>query len=93
MLDNTSQGRQVWVLIGGIELRLPELAFSAARRSGSGVVPAFARMERGRLRVDVAPSGDAHSAARALLAQVRAHPEEWVWWGKAGAVREVRGEK
>jgi hypothetical protein len=39
------------------------------------------------MRVDVYPAGDEQSAARALLDQVRQHPEEWVWWGKAGAIQ------
>jgi lauroyl/myristoyl acyltransferase len=86
MLDNTSQGTQVWTECDGVRLRLPDIGFRLAARSGSGLVPAFARLERGRIRVDVYPPGREQSAARALLDQVRQHPEEWVWWGKAGAV-------
>jgi lauroyl/myristoyl acyltransferase len=87
MLDNTSQGSQVWAECDGVRMRMPEIGFSVARRKACGLVPAFARLERGRLRVDVYEPGDEESAARALLCEVRAHPEEWVWWGKAGAIQ------
>jgi lauroyl/myristoyl acyltransferase len=87
MLDNTSQGAQTWAEADGLRMRLPAIAFKLAAREGSGLVPAFARMERGRLRVYVYPPGDEHAALRALLGQLRENPLEWVWWGKAGAIR------
>jgi len=87
MLDNTSQGTQTWTECDGVRVRLPEIGFKLAARDGGGLVPAFARLQCGRVRVDVYPPGDEHAAARALLEQVRQHPEEWVWWGKAGAIQ------
>jgi lauroyl/myristoyl acyltransferase len=87
MLDNTSQGTQTWVECDGIRLRLPDIGFKLAARAGAGLVPAFARLQRGCVRVDVYPPGDEQAAAYALLEQVRNHPEEWVWWGKAGAIQ------
>jgi lauroyl/myristoyl acyltransferase len=87
MLDNTSQGTQTWTECDGVRVRLPDIGFKLAARDGGGLVPAFARLQRGRVRVDVYPPGDEHAAARALLEQVRKHPDEWVWWGKAGAIQ------
>jgi lauroyl/myristoyl acyltransferase len=87
MLDNTSQGTQIWTECDGVSVRLPDIGFKLAARDGGGLVPAFARLQCGRVRVDVYPPGDEHAAARALLEQVRQHPEEWVWWGKAGAIQ------
>ena len=87
MLDNTSQGTQTWTECDGVRVRLPDIGFKLAARDGGGLVPAFARLQCGRVRVDVYPPGDEHAAARALLEQVRQHPEEWVWWGKAGAIQ------
>jgi len=87
MLDNTSQGTQTWAECEGVEVRLPDIGFRLAARKGGRLAPAFARLDRGRMRVDVYPAGDEQSAARALLEQVRQHPEEWVWWGKAGAIQ------
>ena len=86
MLDNTSQGTQTWTECDGVKLRLPDIGFRLAARKGRQLAPAFARLDRGRMRVDVYPAGDERAAARALLEQVRLHPEEWVWWGKAGAI-------
>jgi lauroyl/myristoyl acyltransferase len=88
MLDNTSQGTQTWTECDGVRVRLPDIGFRLAARDGGGLVPAFARLQRGRVRVDVYPPGDEHAAARALLEQVRKHPDEWVWWGKAGAIAQ-----
>ena len=87
MLDNTGQGQQVWTEWDGVKVRLPGIGFRLASREGAQLVPAFARLHRGRALVDVYPPGDEQAAARALLEQVRAHPEEWVWWGKAGAIQ------
>ncbi len=86
MLDNTSQGTQVWTECDGVRARLPDIGFRIAARKGGRVAPAFARLDRGRMRVDVYAAGDERTAVRALLDQVRRHPEEWVWWGKAGAI-------
>ena len=87
MLDNTSQGSQTWTECDGIRLRLPDLGFRLAARGRRGLATAFARLDRGRLRVDVYAPGDERAAARALLGQVREHPDEWVWWGKTGAIQ------
>ncbi len=86
MLDNTSQGTQTWTECDGVRMRLPDIGFKLAARKGGRLTPAFARLQRGHVRVDVYPPGDQQAAARALLEQVRQHPEEWVWWGKAGAI-------
>ena len=88
MLDNTSQGTQAWTGCDGVRIRLPDIGFKLAARDGGGLVPAFARLHQGRVRVDVYPPGNEQAAARALLDQVRQHPEEWVWWGKAGAIAQ-----
>jgi lauroyl/myristoyl acyltransferase len=87
MLDNTSQGTQTWTECDGVRVRLPDIGFKLAARKGAQLAPAFARLDRSRMRVDVYPAGDERAAARALLDQVRLHPEEWVWWGKAGAIQ------
>jgi lauroyl/myristoyl acyltransferase len=88
MLDNTSQGTQTWTECDGVRVRLPDVGFKVAARDGAGLVPAFARLQRGRVRVDVYPPGDEQAATRALIEQVRQHPEEWVWWGKARAIAQ-----
>ena len=88
MLDNTSQGRQTWAESEGIRMRLPDVGFRLARRDGTGVVPAFARLEDGCVHIKVYPPGDQAAAVHALLEEVRLHPDEWVWWGKAGAVAQ-----
>jgi len=87
MLDNTSQGTQMWAECDGVRMRMPDIGFRLAAREGGRLVPAFARFHRGRVRVDVYPPGDEQAALRGLLDQVRQHPEEWVWWGKAGAIQ------
>lgn len=88
MLDNTTQGTQTWTECDGVRMRLPDVGFKLAARRGSRLTPAFARLQRGRLRVDLYPPGDEQAAVHALLEQVRRHPEEWVWWGKAGAIAQ-----
>jgi lauroyl/myristoyl acyltransferase len=87
MLDNTSQGTQTWTECDGLRMRLPDIGFKLAARRGAQLTPAFARLQRGRVRVDIYPPGDEEAAVRALFEQVRQHPEEWVWWGKAGAIQ------
>lgn len=76
MLDNTSRGTQVWTECDGVKIRLPDVGFRLAARHGNGLAPAFARLDRGRIRVDVYPPGREQAAARALLDQVRRYPEE-----------------
>jgi lauroyl/myristoyl acyltransferase len=88
MLDNTSQGTQTWTECDGVRMRLPDIGFKLAARKGAGLTPAFARLDRGQIRVDVYPAGDQTAAVRVLLDQVRQHPEEWVWWGKEGAIAQ-----
>ncbi|MBN2465380.1 hypothetical protein JXD38_07130 [candidate division WOR-3 bacterium] len=87
MLDNTSQGTQTWAECDGVRMRLPATGFRLAAREGAGLVPAFARLERRRLRVCVYPPGDEQAALRVLLKHVREKPDDWVWWGKAGAIQ------
>ncbi len=86
MLDNTSRGRRTVVTVDDVRFAVPSLPFRMARSRGTGLVPAFCRFGRGRLRVCVYPPGDEEGAVRALLREVRAHPEEWVFWAKAGAL-------
>lgn len=92
MLDNTNQGSQQWVIVDGVRLRMPALPFRLAERAGTKVIPMFARLDRGRLRIDAGAAGDQEAAAASILGQVRAHPEEWIWWGKGGSVREAISE-
>lgn len=102
MLDNTSQGRQFLVELPSpvagdkVRFRLPTVPFQIARywanRSGGkekGVVPVFGYLWRGRFVVRVFPAGDEINALQALLTMVRKMPEEWIFWGKSGAVQEV----
>jgi len=72
--------------VDDVRFGVPSLPFRMARSRGAGLVPAFCRFGRGRLRVRVYPPGDEEGAVRALLREVRAHPEEWVFWAKAGAL-------
>ena len=88
MLDNTSRGTQTWTECDGVRVRLPDIGFKLAARDGEGLVSAFARLQRGRVRIDVYPPGDERAAAHALLEQVRRNPDEWVWWGKTGAIAQ-----
>ena len=87
VLDNTSRGSQSWVDVDGLGFRMPTFPFEIAARRDEMVLPALARIERGRMRIDVGRPGDRNSVARFLLDNVRAWPEEWVFWGKSGAVR------
>lgn len=95
MLDNTSRGKRVWPTAGSVRFGMPRLPFRlqapgpgavGQRAQSIGVVPAFARFCRGRLHVRVYPPGNDHDALRALLHHVGRRPEDWVFWGKAGAV-------
>lgn len=86
MLDNTSQGRQEWFEAGGVRLRLPVAAFRLASRVGVRFAAISGFFEGGRLRVEVGCAEDESEAAAMLLRTVRRRPEEWVFWGKAGAV-------
>lgn len=90
MLDNTSAGQRCSTGLAGLRLEMPSLPFRLAARSGCGVRPVFSYLHRGRLRVLVHGPGDELAAARALLEQVRARPEEWVFWGKNGALGLAR---
>ena len=92
MLDNTSQGSQQWVVVDSVRLRMPELPFRLAERAGTKVIPMFARLDRGRLVVEAGIAGGREAAAASMLGQVRAHPEEWIWWGKSGAVKAANCE-
>ncbi len=89
MLDNTSQGSQRWVVLDRLAVRLPTVPFRLAERTKTRVIPLFARLERGRLCVEVAEAGDEPAVVRSLLARVRRYPLDWVWWGKAGALKRV----
>lgn len=91
MLDNTSRGDQHWVVLDRLAVRLPTAPFRLAQRIKTKVIPLFARIERGRLCVEVAEAGDELAVVRSLLARVRRYPLDWVWWGKAGALKRVTG--
>ena len=83
MLDNTSQGRRTRVECERFDMAIPNAAF----RLGRPVFPMFAWFEGKGLKVRAFPPGDERAAVDALLTMVRERPEEWVFWGKAGAVR------
>lgn len=87
MLDNTTKGKQVWVNVDGVRLRMPELPFRAGRVFNQRVVPLFAYLERGRIKVRLFGTGDEEKAGRVLLEMVRERPEEWVFWGKEDGVK------
>jgi lauroyl/myristoyl acyltransferase len=87
MLDNTSRGSHVEVEADGLMVRIPTAAFELARRRGDGVAATFCRLDGDRLQVTVYPAGDERAVVQNLLEQVRQHPEEWVFWAKAGAFR------
>ncbi|HDR00440.1 MAG TPA: hypothetical protein ENN51_09185 [candidate division WOR-3 bacterium] len=87
MLDNTSRGQMTTARAGGVAMRLPAAPYARARKEG--VRPLFCTLEAGRLRVRVYPPGDENHALGCLLAEVRRRPEDWVFWGKAGALAAV----
>ncbi|MGQ9678336.1 MAG: hypothetical protein ACUVUD_03545 [bacterium] len=106
MLDNTSQGRQVLVELPvsldgrKVCFRLPSIPFRVAEywavRSGSRgkkVVPVFGYLNRGRFTVRVFPAGNEVNALQALLKMVKEMPEEWLFWGKGGAVQGALGNR
>lgn len=85
VLDNTGQGKQMCLEAEGIVMRVPALPFQLGRYF-KGTIPVFSYLENGRLTVKIFPPGDGANALRALIHLVRQHPEEWVFWGKAGAL-------
>ncbi len=102
MLDNTSRGRARWIQLAGrldssrLMFRVPALPFQVLTRSANegkvavkGVVPVFGYLRQGRLVVRVFPAGDEANAIRALFTMIREMPEEWIFWGKAGAVQRL----
>ncbi len=86
VLDNTSRGKTLWACSGNVRMRLPAIPFELARRKGLKLRPAFARLERGRLRIDLGPTGTEDDVLSSLLHEVRKNPAEWVFWGKTGAL-------
>ncbi len=87
MLDNTSSGTQTKLkLENGVYLQLPSLAFASAQKAGMKVVPIFSYLENGRLKVRLFSPGDELAAINAFVKIVREMPEEWVFWGKSGAL-------
>jgi len=101
MLDNTGRGSMTFADSDQVVMRLPAPAFRVARidagreqawsDSKGGVVPAFCILERGRLRVRIYPEGDENHVLGCLMAEVRRRPADWVFWGKARALKE-RGQ-
>jgi len=83
MLDNTSRGKRTRVACERFDMEISSAAF----RLGRPVFPMFAWFEGKGLKVRAFPPGDEKAAVSALLTMVRERPEEWVFWGKAGAVR------
>ena len=73
-------------------MRLPVLPFELSRRKELPLMSAFCRMERGRLRVDLGRAGSEEEVLSSLVEQVRSNPEEWVFWGKAGALSRLTAE-
>ncbi len=88
VLDNTSQGKQMWLEAEGIAMRLPSLPFQIG-----STIPVFSYLENGRPKVKIFPPGDGADALKALIHLVRQHPEEWVFWGKAGALNSRGGRE
>jgi lauroyl/myristoyl acyltransferase len=87
MLDNTRQGKMIELVTQGLKIRLPALAFSVSQKIGAGVVPVFCYLEHGCLKLRVFPAQDAAGCAQVLLKMVQERPAEWVFWGKAGAIK------
>jgi len=86
MLDNTSRGRRQRVRGDRFDMSIPGLPFLVAERRQARVFPLFAFFDRGRLRVEVGRPGGPGQALAAFCRLVRARPEEWVFWGKSGAL-------
>lgn len=102
MLDNTSRGHALWIQLAGpddssrLMFRIPALPFQVLTRTANerkvavrGVVPVFGYLRKGRLVVRMFPAGDEENAIRALFTMIREMPEEWIFWGKAGAVQKL----
>jgi lauroyl/myristoyl acyltransferase len=89
MLDNTSRGNALRAAADGLEVRMPGTGFGLAERLGTQVVPAFCTVTRNGLEVRVRAPGGPEAAVRALLDEVRACPEEWVFWAKGGALSRL----
>lgn len=105
MLDNTARGRSLTVHLARLNdgnrllFRVPALPFEIVNRQRdrakngvAGVVPIFGYLKEGRLVIQIFPAGDAASAVRALLTMVKAMPEEWIFWGKAGAIKLIEAQ-
>jgi lauroyl/myristoyl acyltransferase len=86
VLDNTGRGPSCRAQAGDVEVRMPEVGFELARRLRTQVVPVFCTVGRDGLEVRVHAPGGPDAAARALLEEVRACPEEWVFWAKDGVL-------
>jgi len=88
MLDNTGRGRQEWSEAGGVCMRLPVTGFRLAARAGAKVALIAGFIEQGRLRVHISSAPNEAAALARFVEIVRRRPEEWVFWGKAGALGE-----
>jgi hypothetical protein len=74
------------VRVGDLSIRVPDIGFRMAERRQTKMMPIAGRLERGRLMVRVGRPGTRQQVVAALLEEVRQRPEEWVAWGKEGAV-------
>jgi hypothetical protein len=85
---NPEPARPTWP----VKMKLPVLPFELSRRRELPLRPAFCRMERGRLRVDLGRARSEEEVLSSLVEHVRSNPEEWVFWGKAGALSRLTAE-
>lgn len=89
LLDNTRRGGQRWLSADGLRLRVPQVGFRLSRHDGRVTLPVWAVLRRGRLQVGVGRPGEPADVVAQLLAQVRKQPQEWILWGKTGALERA----
>ncbi|MEO0073488.1 MAG: hypothetical protein ABIK43_02345 [candidate division WOR-3 bacterium] len=89
LVDNTRRGGQSWISVDGLHIRVPQVGFRLAKQNQMFMVPVWGFLERGRLRVCVGRSGEGTDVVAQLLDQVRRRPQEWILWGKNGALERA----
>lgn len=86
LIDNTRRGGQRSIRVGELSFRVPQFGFRVVKRSHRVMVPVWAYLEKGRLRVGVGRAGEPAEVLAQLLEQVRRRPQDWVFWAKDGAL-------